>query len=88
MASDRFQMINILLYAMIDNCLIFDELLNEVFFVLFFNQYCRWISPVCYPPTKSEVYIFASSVHPSVHSVRPPSFFVSPKPYLSTYLSD
>ena len=45
--------------------LIFDELL------IFFYQYCRWISPVCYPPTKSEGYIFASSVHPSVHSVRP-----------------
>ena len=44
--------------------LIFDELL------IFFYQY-RWISPVCYPPTESEGYIFASSVHPSVHSVRP-----------------
>ena len=41
--------------------LIFDELL------IFFIQYCRWISPVCYPPTKSEGYIFASSVN----SVRP-----------------
>ena len=45
--------------------LIFDEPL------IFFNQYCRWILPVCYPPTKSGGYIFASSVHPSVHSVRP-----------------
>ena len=47
--------------------LIFDELL----IFIFFYQYCRWISPVCYSPTKSEGYIFASSVHPSVHSVRP-----------------
>ena len=62
--------------------LIFDELLSFccccffvfcfvlVFFCFFLNQYCRRISPVCYPPTKSEGYIFASSVHPSVHSVR------------------
>ena len=44
---------------------------DELFFFFcfdFFYQYCRWISPVCYPPTKSEGYIFASSVHPSVHS--------------------
>ena len=44
--------------------LIFDEL-------IFFYQYCLWISPACYPPMKSEGYIFASSVHPSVHSVHP-----------------
>ena len=51
--------------------LIFDELVIIYFFFIFFYQYCRWISPVCYPLTKSEGYIFASSVHPSVHSVRP-----------------
>ena len=53
--------------------LIFDELLIFFlfFFYFFFYQYCRWISPVCYPLTKSVGYIFASSVHPSVHSVSP-----------------
>ena len=87
MESDRFQMINTLFHAMIDGInisivLIFDDLL-----IFFFYQYCRWISPVCYPPTKSEGYIFASFVHPSVHSVRPSvRTFVRPEPYLSTYL--
>ena len=71
MASDRFQMINTLFHAMIDGIIIqlfwiFDELL-----IFFFYQYCRWIWPVCYPPTKSKGYFFASFVHPSVHSVRP-----------------
>ena len=63
-------MINISLYAMIDGIiiqilLIFDELLNEL--GGFLNQYCRWISPVYYPPTKSEGYIFGvvyASVRP------------------------
>ena len=69
MASDRFQMINTLFHAMLDGIIIqlFWFSMNCWFF---FNQYCRLISPVCYPPTKSEGYIFASSVHPSVHSVR------------------
>ena len=57
--------------------LIFDELL------IFFYQYCRWISPVCYPPTKSEGYIFASSLHPSVHFVRP---HFCPSGIISQYL--
>ena len=70
MASDRFQMINTLFHAMIDGIIIqlFWFSMNCWFF---FSKYCRWISPVCYPPTKWEGYIFASSVHPSVHSVRP-----------------
>ena len=70
MASDRFQMINTLFHAMIDDIIIqlFRFSMNCLFF---FYQYYRWISPVCYPPTKSDGYIFASSVHPSVHSVRP-----------------
>ena len=50
--------------------LIFDELL-----IFFFYQYCRWISPVCYPPTKSEGYILRRPCirpsTPSVHSVHP-----------------
>ena len=68
MASDRFQIDKhfVSCYDRWHNysiVLIFDELF---FFFVFF-----WISLVCYPPTKSEGYIFASSVHPSVHSVRP-----------------
>ena len=72
MASDQFQMINTLFHAMIDGIIIqlFWFSMNCWFFLSFY-QYCRWISPVCYPPTKSEGYIFASSVHPSVHSVHP-----------------
>ena len=42
MASDQFQMINILLYSMIDEIIIqmlsFDELLNESFFCFFFKS--------------------------------------------------
>ena len=45
--------------------LICDELL------IFFFQYCRWISPVCYPRRSQRDVFIASSVHPSVHSVRP-----------------
>ena len=45
--------------------LIFDEL-------LIFYQYCRWISPVCYPPTKSEGYILRRPcILPSTPSIRP-----------------
>ena len=50
--------------------LMFDELL--IFFI--FYQYCRWISPVCYPPTKSEGIYFCvvrASVRPLRPSVRP-----------------
>ena len=32
--------------------------------------------------------VLASSVRPSVHSIRPSALFVCPEPYLSTYWSD
>ena len=84
MASDWFQMINTLFHAMIDVIIIqlFWFSMNCWFFL---NQYCRWISPVCYPPTKSEGYSFASSVHPSVHSVRP-SALLSARNHISVLI--
>ena len=56
--------------------LIFDGLL------IFFYQYCCWISPVCYPPTKTEGYIFASSVHPSFT----PSVLLSVRNHISVLI--
>ena len=83
MASDRFQMINIVLcydrwhnYSIV---LIFDELLYEFF--VFFN----W--PIYYRPTRSEGYIFCV-VRASVRPFRGSTLFVRSEPYLSTYWSE
>ena len=75
MASDRFKNDEHFVMAYLFNCFDFDELLDEFLYVIF-----KSILPlnllVYYPPTKSEGYILASSLHPSVHSVCPSTLFV------------